>query len=121
LEQTQWNSRRLIGARSDEYDSNFAYRFLIRLRNYAAHCGKPVGQLKGSASADRPGGTVAGELRLFLSRDNLLRNFDGCSAVRSEIENLPEPFEIDSYVNELVSCLRRIQRLVCGNRNSRCA
>ena len=63
---------------SSEFDNSFAYRFLYRLRNYALHCGMPIGRVSGSTKLDKSGESdvLKSELVIQFSRDQILSDFN---------------------------------------------
>jgi len=69
--------KRFKDACSSAYDNSFSYRFLYKLRDYAQHCGMPLGQLTLHSEEVEPYSEV---VRHFLvvkfSRDELLKKFD---------------------------------------------
>lgn len=92
-----------------EYDSEFAYRFLYRLRNYAQHCGMPIGHLSfNSKSVNRETGEVSYDVSIKFDRDLLLKNFDKWSTVKPELEALSKEFEVTQYINRLMISIERI-------------
>lgn len=62
-------ARRLKAATSHAFDTSVGYRFLYNLRDYAQHCGPPLGGIEWS----RAGGGSA-QLLLYLDRSELLRS-----------------------------------------------
>jgi hypothetical protein len=90
------------------YDSSFAYRFLDRLRNYAQHCGLPVGQfgLLEAVDRDAPSG-VRVTMEVQFARDQLLRESDMWNArVRKELEDGPPLIDVTSCVSEMMEQLK---------------
>lgn len=79
------------------YDNHFAYRFLYELRNYAQHCGLPIGVLK-----------VGESLEVFFDRDYLLGNYKKWKRLENELMNCKPWFEVNSLLNEMMACLYRI-------------
>lgn len=88
---------------ADHYDNSFAYRFLYKLRNYAQHCGMPVGNLL--INSEKSGDNKSGEkvnISLVFDRDNLLSRFDGWNAsIKKELTGLPIYFDIVPLLEEL--------------------
>jgi hypothetical protein len=85
-----------------EYDTVFAYRFLYRLRNYAQHLALPVHTLSGSDS-----GWI-----LYVDRDALLKQFNGWSTVRNDLEAGPEQIELEPLIRTCMESLHRIAQVV---------
>jgi hypothetical protein len=79
---------------SRQYDSQFAYRFMCRLRNYAQHCGMPVGRIVvrdrlAPASAESAAGTPdAGlqDIQIYFNAKQLLNDYNGWSGVAQDLE-----------------------------------
>jgi hypothetical protein len=103
-------------AQSEEYDAVFGYRFLCRLRNYAQHRSLPLhGSTVGAEFSPpldqmKPGQEISIErhFRAEVERVELLKERNIWSTVATEIECLPEAFEINQYVDD---AMRSIQRL----------
>jgi len=97
---------------STEFDECFSYRFLYLLRNFTQHCGMPLGELSLRADAspdkERPDTT----LELLFYRDYLLANFKKWKMVKSELEALPEKFPVTLHIDEMVTCLERVDSVV---------
>ncbi|MGF2772984.1 hypothetical protein [Bacillus cereus] len=93
---------------SREYDDYFAYRFLYKLRNYAQHCGMPVGNVNLSAKEIVNG--VEHTLLVHLDRNQLLSAKDlWGKPVKEELQEMPLEIEITVYLKELQTCIERIQ------------
>lgn len=93
---------------SREYDDYFAYRFLYKLRNYAQHCGMPVGSV--NLNAKEITGGVEHTLLVHLDRDKLLTAKDlWGKPVKEELQGMPLNIEITVYLKELQACIERIQ------------
>jgi len=102
--------RHFRDACSYAYDNNFSYRFLYKLRDYAQHCGMPLGALTlHSEEVDPLSKTVRRSLAVKFNRDELLNKFDQWgSQLKKEIQKLPLKFEINPHVTEMMKCLERI-------------
>ena len=72
------------------YDNFFGYRFLTRLRNYVVHYDVPLSSISNRAND----GT-----QLLCVRKNLLK-YDKWNTVQTEINRLPEAFQVQSYIRE---------------------
>jgi hypothetical protein len=111
-------------ASSQEYDRHFAYRFLCRLRNYAQHCGLPIGQIRlqsrsrvilldprGGPSRPMKDPTRPRDQVVFLiDRTALLKEFDGWSTVRAELEKRHGQIDVAVNLRAVRSCVDRIHR-----------
>jgi len=102
---------------SNAYDNCFSYRFLNKLRNYAQHCGMPLGNLQlVSKLENQTSEKVAHSLAIYFGRDELLTKYDSWgSRLKREIQNLPPKFEITSHVREMVNCLKGINLTLIGD------
>lgn len=94
-------------AQSAQFDGSFSYRFCYKLRNYAQHCGLPVGgfdtetiQLSKSESLSH--------VILYLERDVLIKNFDWGKKIEDEIYALDERFELGSHLINFVECIQSL-------------
>ncbi|APZ93369.1 hypothetical protein [Fuerstiella marisgermanici] len=123
LDHTETNIKREYGDPSDnltnfkkqtaeEFDDCFSYRFLYLLRNFTQHCGMPLGEL--SLRADARPGTERPDttLELLFYRDHLLTNFSNWKMVKTELEQLEEKFPVTQHVDEMVTCLERVDSVV---------
>lgn len=79
------------------YDNHFAYRFLYELRNYAQHCGLPIGGIK-----------IGEVLEVFFDRDVLLGRYKKWKNIESELKQCKPRFEVAPLLNEMMDCLYRI-------------
>ena len=107
---------------SYKYDTNFSYRFLYRLRNFAQHCGMPVGRIQFSSFQDREEGSKSYEaeysnlnllskhtLSIFFDRNKLLESFDGWGKnVKQELESMGQDIEVTQHIRSFVSSLSEI-------------
>ena len=103
-------------ATANEYDSNFPYRFMYKLRNFAQHFDMPINGFSLHAemvdSRDPSKGMQRG-IKVEMSRDRLLETgFSWSVKLRKDIENLDETFNIVPIIHELVNCLLRIHMVV---------
>ena len=90
---------------SEVFDSNASYRFLYNLRDYAQHCGPPLGGLIVAATGN--GGRT---LELYISRSDLLMaNFKWSRHARPLIESWPEQILLLPLLEEAMGGFRRIQ------------
>jgi hypothetical protein len=95
---------------SRAYDNSFAYRFLYKLRNFAQHCGMPMGYIQANATITDPQSkTTENRIDFLIDRDQILRAFDQWSApLREEIVAQPDRFHVAPLVNEMMEHLRAI-------------
>lgn len=87
---------------SHAYDTYFGYRFLYRLRNYAQHLALPVHNLNRGESG----------WSLLLSRDALIQQFDGWSAVRAELLEGPEDIALTHLLAHAMEALQPVAALM---------
>ncbi len=93
---------------SQEYDDNFSYRFLYRLRNYAQHKGFPIGRItlgQRPSQADPKKPEIY--LDVFIVRDQLLADFDWGS-VAPEVQALPEFIDVAPHTVAFMDSLSAI-------------
>ncbi len=86
------------------YDSNFAYRFFYKLRNYAQHCGLPLAvkySTKKSVSSDNP----EIDLKIAFEKNKLLENYDSWGSIKNELAQLPDSFDFFIYFNEATNLI----------------
>ncbi len=74
----------------------------------------PISNIHFDSTVVGPAGNEARhKLVMWCSRDDLLRNFKGWGPqVRRELAAHPELFDITPYLNETLTCLRRIEIVV---------
>lgn len=92
------------------YDNSFSYRFLYKLRDYAQHCGMPLGSLGLTAkeSSDVPNG-IYRSLSVQFDRDALLSKFDKWGVrLSKEITRLPCHFEVTPHISEVMKSIDKI-------------
>lgn len=105
--------KRFKDACSKAYDSNFSYRFLYRLRNYAQHCGMPLGTLTFHSEEKPPYSEhVYHYLEVKFDRDKLLEYDLWGSRLLKEIQKLPSKFDITPHVAETMKCLEKINLIL---------
>jgi hypothetical protein len=96
---------RFRSACSEVFDAIPAYRFLYNLRDYAQHCGPPVGGL--IVAAVEGGGR---SIQLSVSRSALLMaNFNWSRHARELIESWPEQVLLLPLIEEAMVGFRRIE------------
>ncbi len=105
-------------ATSQEYDRRFAYRFLYRLRNYAQHCGLPVGRFSlGSevleSAGEEPDPPTRETLAIYFAREQLLTDFDDWgNQVEQELRAGPRSIEITRLLRILDGSVKSIHTLL---------
>lgn len=82
------------------FDNSFPYRFFSKLRNYAQHCGLPIGVINTNASLQADG-TRLGEYRISFDRDELLQNNKEWGPVKKDLTNQPRFMEMLPLISEL--------------------
>ncbi len=91
-ERKRWKARL-----AEIYDSDFAYRFFYKMRNYAQHVGVPPLSFSFSASAEKEGVALA----LDFVRDKLLEERQiWKSDLASELEKLDEKFPVINVLDQ---------------------
>lgn len=112
IESTKY--KKFKDACSDVYDNSFSYRFLYKLRNYAQHCGMPVGSLNlNSKVINQKTSETSESIELLFNRDDLLQNYDSWGAKLSEeLRQLPQKFVINPHMNEVMKSIEHINILL---------
>jgi hypothetical protein len=119
LDHTETDLKRRFGENSERYtrfedlthklyDSCFSYRFLYEFRNFVQHCGLPLD------SFDHTRTYNSRVLSATVSRSRLLQDFKWKSALRDEIESLPEEIDIASFLLEHVDQLTTLHERLCA-------
>ena len=101
---------------SCEYDNNFSYRFLYRLRNFCLHKVLPISEFK--VSIEKPDDhklEYLNEINILVSRDELLAG-DGWSTVRGDLENQKEQIDLVPHIYQYHYALLKIQRRLAFNK-----
>lgn len=80
-----------------KFDESFSYRFCYKLRNYAQHCGLPVGGLETQATHLSPTEMLS-NYTVTLYRDHLLSDFDWGRHVEEDLTKLPEAFDLQIHL-----------------------
>ncbi len=96
------------------YDNNFSYRFLYKLRNYAQHCGMPVGDMSLQSSIkDIKTEEISYKLSVCFKRDELLANYDSWgNPLKMELGALDEKFEVNHHISEMMKCIENINLIL---------
>jgi len=89
---------------SEHFDNSFAYRFLYKLRNYAQHCGMPVGNFIIESEKDPTSETGKRvTVSLLFDRDKLLKRFDRWGApLKKEISEMHPYFDVAPLLEEMM-------------------
>lgn len=125
LDHTETRMNRNFGKESDRFkaykaaehaafDTHFPYRFVSKLRNYAQHCGMPLGWINAKSDLTDPStGKVKHSIDFNFSRDDLLKNFKEWSRhVEPELREMPEHFPITPHMAKTAECLADINSAV---------
>lgn len=84
---------------SNFYDSEFSYRFFMRLRNYTIHNGMPFTKITSSLQKD---------CNLYIDRNNLLK-WSGWSTVKRDLEEMEnDDIELQPFLLEIGSLIYAI-------------
>jgi hypothetical protein len=99
---------------SNEFDNVFAYRFLIKLRNYSLHLGFPLQglELKAEKNIETPIKTT-GSLQLSIDIDLIKKekNLLG-KIVYDDIKNLKEDIDLKPLIVDISLSILKIQKFV---------
>jgi hypothetical protein len=101
---------------SFEYDNNFSYRFLYKLRNYSQHCGLPIeGFSLKSEEEPKFSGNIRNSLIVKFKRESLL-NYNGWgSRIKQEIQGLPQEFNVIPHVAIFYKSLDKINNVLIND------
>lgn len=100
-------------ATANSYDGVFAYRFFYRLRNYAQHCGMPVGGIEAAGSVDEGSGAERHTTSYWFDVEHLLEvggNLWG--NLRPELKTGPKRLSVDEMVVQFMKEIRRLSERV---------
>lgn len=98
---------------SSFYDDTFAYPFVYKLRNFVQHCSLPFTPEKKDSLREGTTELETSTASIFFDRDALLNEFDGWSEiVKSKIKEQPERIEIVHTIQESMSSLNEIERIL---------
>ncbi|MEV8530826.1 hypothetical protein [Streptomyces sp. NPDC051211] len=88
---------------SREYDSEFAYRFMYKLRNYSQHCGLPPISGRVRRWID-PGGVKRQEVSVTFDARELLSKYDSWGQpVKAELQRIGGQFSVAEIAARLMS------------------
>ena len=95
---------------ADAYDSSFSYRFLWGLRNYAQHCGLPIGHVR-TISRLREDETPQHRLEVKFETEILLAKGGDCwgSRGRADLKRAPLLIDVEPVVTEVIPVLEEVQ------------
>lgn len=101
-------------ATAKEYDGYFAYRFAYKLRNYAQHCGFPIGGLhSGGMMINHDPNNIERNFDVTFKRDELLANYDSWKEpLKTELKALDVEFSVLPIADGLLESLQRIHNAV---------
>jgi hypothetical protein len=113
---------RFKDACSREYDRHFAYRFAYKLRNYAQHCGLPVGDIRLVSRSrvfllDPSGGPTKrmvspskdrDEAVFRFRRSDLLDEYDGWGTLHAELAARHADIDVARQLRAMAQALNRI-------------
>jgi len=110
---------------ANQFDSNFSYRFVYKLRNYVQHCGLPLGSFKASLIDDveniedenftfrinKPEQQEA--LSICFKKSDLIEKFGGWGGlVLPDLEKQPDEIEITEHINSVIKSVQKINEVV---------
>ena len=115
-EYTEAKAKKRFGRKSKEvhaiqsacknaYKSQFAYRFLYELRNYAQHCGLAASSLEVNGSVQNP----KPELTVYFDPAQLLREYNKWRGVEKDLREMAEPLPANPLLAQMTAELRKIQ------------
>ncbi len=94
---------------SNEYDTNFSYRFINQLRNYAQHKGLVVSLVDFNKHLDKKDNrTVKNNLRIYTNRRELLDDKKFKKEVKAELVNQPDQIDLMEHLPKWMNSLARI-------------
>lgn len=94
---------------ANEFDSNFSYRFMYKLRNFVQHCGMPPLSYTISKSLDETSSTLSIELIVYFMRDELIRGFSKWGRlVKDDLTQMDESFPIMPIFNEHINAIFKV-------------
>lgn len=98
-----------------EYDSNFSYRFVYHLRNYAQHKGLVVNSINFGEFLDKENRSqVRYYFKININRDNLLEDKNFKKELKVEIKNLPKEIDLMDHVLKWMGSLAKIHdQIMC--------
>jgi hypothetical protein len=94
-------------AMSQEFDAEFAYRFMYHLRNYSEHRGSPIARIR-QVSTVAPAGRIDHDLDVLLDSRKLLRDYDWHRQVRADLIGINGEFSAVVTVDALLQACGRV-------------
>ncbi len=92
-----------------EFNGSFAYRFMYKLRNYAQHCGLPLGGIDIRAAGSNDNRQWKQLITFYLARDRLLADYDGWGPVRKGLVDLEPHIDLMPLVREAWTAFERVE------------
>jgi hypothetical protein len=92
---------------SNEFDHEFAYRFMYHLRNYSEHRGTPIARIA-QASRLTPEGRIEHSLDVLLDSRKLLLDYDWHRQVRADLARINGEFSAVVTVDALLHACGRV-------------
>jgi hypothetical protein len=93
------------------FDNSFGYSFFYKLRNYAQHCGLPIGSIEFNVKNE--GECTGWEFLVLFHRDSLLSKYrEWGRIVKPALELKPEKFDVIALIQEETSNIREMSRNV---------
>lgn len=92
---------------SAEYDGEFSYRFVYKLRNYAQHRDLPIGYTKLTGPSVRTG--TSADISLECVRDQLLNSGFDWGRLQPELQAQPQSWNTQGTIDQLMPCLARLR------------
>jgi hypothetical protein len=108
---TSSQAQLLKRACSDAFDGQFAYRFLYKLRNYAQHCGLPIGSLDVRGEPTPSGVPAEPELTIYFSPQQLLEEYEEWGLVRQDLERMSAPLPVNPLITQMTAELHKIHKV----------
>lgn len=107
----------LKDAQSYEFDNNFSYAFLYKLRNYVQHCGMPKITFNIKQEIGSSPNEIERSLEISMHRDDLLMSFDSWSQiVRTKLAEQEEEIcllnTLDELKHSLIIIFNEIKELI---------
>lgn len=94
---------------SREFDNNFSYKFMDKLRNFVQHCGMPPLSYTIQKRYDDKNESVTSNLIVMFPRDELLQAYDSWGKhVKPELQHQSSEFPAIPLINEYIYSLIKI-------------
>ena len=92
------------------FDNSFAYRFFYKLRNYAQHVGLPLDNFHFTTEYDHENKSFEGTMKVAFDRDKLLDSYDSWGAVKTDLINQAQEFDVMPLIFEMTHNINEIER-----------